>query len=283
MNRRTFLKSGGALLTTASLTTLTGCSDSGYAEADWLSVERVIVPMPNLSTAAEGVRIVLMSDFHLYPYTELRLIRRAVQIANELNPDLVVLAGDFVLESAEAIFDLAPVLARLDATHGVFAALGNHDYWTDAAVIEEGLTAAGIPLLKNRGTAIGGGRDRLYLAGLDDGWSGVPDLTAALDGHTDALPTVLLMHEPDFADDIARSQRVDLMLSGHSHGGQVRLPGIGAPVLPPYGEKYDMGLYQVEAMQLYTTRGIGVIGPPVRINCRPEITEITLVPATRTV
>lgn len=281
MNRRTFLRNSLGVLGTAGATTLTGCSMLEYTEANWLSVEQVTVPVPTLPAAAEGLTIALMSDFHLYPYTQIELIQQAVAMTNELQPDVVALVGDFVLETAESIFELAPVLGGINATYGIFAAMGNHDYWTNPLLVEQGLTAAGITLLKNRGVPIGGGQDLIYLAGMDDGWSGSVDLGAALAARptapSTALPTVLLMHEPDFADGIAPTGQVALQLSGHSHGGQVRVPGVGAPVLPTFGEKYDMGLYQVDNMWLYTTRGVGVIGPPVRINCRPEISLITLV------
>ncbi len=116
----------------------------------------------------------------------------------------------------------------------------------------------------------------IYLAGLDDLWSGQADLTAALAQAPANVPTILLVHEPDFADTVAKDGRVSLQLSGHSHGGQVRLPGIGAPILPYLGRKYDQGLYNVNNMWLYTNRGIGLGRIPLRINCPPEITEFTL-------
>ena len=106
-----------------------------------------------------------------------------------------------------------------------------------------------------------------------------PDLSKALEKRPGNVPTLLLVHEPDFADAFSADGTVSLQLSGHTHGGQIRLPGIGALVLPRHGQKYDQGLYRVKDMWVYTTRGIGVIGPPVRLNCRPEITEITLVRA----
>jgi predicted MPP superfamily phosphohydrolase len=132
-------------------------------------------------------------------------------------------------------------------------------------------------VLDNSGVALSAGGSQLYLAGVDDCWSGAPDLELALDGAPAAAPVVLLAHEPDFADTFALDGRVSLQLSGHSHCGQVRLPGIGALVLPTYGQKYDAGLNKASNMWVYTTRGIGVIGPPVRFNCPPEITEIMLV------
>lgn len=116
----------------------------------------------------------------------------------------------------------------------------------------------------------------IYLAGLDDIWSGRPDLQAALDQAPPNTPIILLAHEPDFADTASLDCRIVLQLSGHSHGGQVRLPGVGAPILPPLGRKYDQGLYKINDMWLYTTRGVGLGRIPIRINCSPEITEITL-------
>jgi predicted MPP superfamily phosphohydrolase len=121
------------------------------------------------------------------------------------------------------------------------------------------------------------GGELLYLAGVDDGWSGQPDLKAALDEHRGNTPVILLAHEPDLADAFARDGRVSLQLSGHTHGGQVRVPALGPIILPYLGQKYDQGLHRVNDMWIYTNRGLGVIPPPVRLNCRPEITEITLV------
>ena len=131
----------------------------------------------------------------------------------------------------------------------------------------------------NEGVTLDVGGAPLHLAGLDDGWSGNPDLTAAMDNTPTAATTILLMHEPDLANEYALDPRISLQLSGHSHGGQIRLPIIGPPVLPYLSWKYDMGLYRVGDMWLYTNRGIGVTNEPYRYNCRPEITEIILVRA----
>lgn len=277
ITRRTVLQALRNMTIGSGLAALGGYGYSTLIEPDWLVVERVTIPINQLPTSIEGLRIVQLSDLHLHPVTQIEHIQAAVNTANTLKPDLVVLTGDFVLRSAESIFELAPVLAQLNATYGVFAILGNHDLWTDAAIVRQGLEEAGLPVLHNQGAALQIGRGSLYVAGLDDGWSGQPDLARALDGVTTDTPTILLMHEPDFADQFAHDPRVSLQLSGHSHGGQIRLPGIGALVLPTYGRKYDHGLYRVQNMWLYTNRGIGVIEPGVRFNCRPEVTEITLV------
>ena len=276
ITRRGFLRAVGITALGLGVSGLAGYGYVFYVEPHWLSIERVDVPIYGLPEAFDGFTIVCMSDFHLHPYTQIDFIKKVVSTANELNPDLICLLGDYVFESADSIYELAPVLAGLESTYGVFAVLGNHDLWTDAAVVRSGLGSVGIRVLVNESVLLRLGSDNLILAGLDDGWSGEPDLSLALEGSPQDSPVILMLHEPDFADYYTRDGRVRLQLSGHSHGGQVRLPGIGAPFLPDFACNYDDGLVEIEGMWLYTTRGIGVIGPPVRFNCRPEITEITL-------
>lgn len=279
VSRRGFLKAFGHIVLGGGLAAAAGYGYTTHIEPEWLVVERVQIPIRRLNPSLEGFRIVQLSDIHLHPFVQIELVQEAVAMANRLGPDLVVLTGDYVLQSAESIFELAPVLALLNARYGVFTILGNHDLWTDAGVVRAGLVEAGLPVLCNQGQAIQVGRGLIYLAGLDDGWSGAPDLDATLNRQPAGALTILLAHEPDLAGGFARDGRVSLQLSGHSHGGQVRLPGLGAPVLPYLGQKYDQGLYRVQEMWLYTNRGIGVIGPPIRFNCPPEITEITLTTA----
>lgn len=270
LTRRGFLKlAGGAVLG--------GAAGVGYVtqiEPEWLTVERQTIALPQLPTGLDGFKIVQLSDFHLYPFTTLALSEETVVRTNELAPDLVVLTGDFVLETAASIFDLAPALAKLNPRYGIFAVLGNHDHWTEAAVVRQGLTEQGIELLHNKGVLLND--SQLLLAGVDDLWSGEPDIEAALADWQEGVPTILLAHEPDFADQFLADGRIQLQLSGHTHGGQVRVPGVGPLVLPRYGQKYHNGLYRVGQGQVYTNRGIGVIDPAVRLNCPPEITQLVL-------
>ena len=247
-------------------------------ETEWLQLENVVLPISRLPAGLEGFRIALLSDFHLYPTTRLEFFQEAVEVARKIEPDLVVLTGDFVQKSADAIRDLAPALAKLNARHGVFAVLGNHDHWKGPGIVREGLEKEGFTVLHNRGVELTHGGSGLYLAGVDDCWSGRPDLKAAMEDHPGVIPTVLLSHEPDPADEYSFDDRVTVQLSGHSHGGQVRIPGLGSPFLPPFGRKYDLGLYRVRNSWLYTNRGLGVTAP-IRLNCRPEITELMLVAA----
>lgn len=281
-SRRAFLKATLGVMAGSCGVALAGYGGYQYGlriETKLLDIERVHIPIKGLNPALEGFKIVQMSDIHLYPFTQIDLVREAIEMANPLKPDLVTFTGDFVLGSADAIFELAPVLASLNPKYGIFAVLGNHDIWTDGTTVKNGLEQSGLAVLVNEGRLLDIGGAPLYLAGVDDAWSGQPDLTAALDNLPAGVPTILLAHEPDLVDNYSLDGRVSLQLSGHTHGGQVRLPGYGAFVLPRFGQKYDLGLYQVNDTWVYTNRGIGVIGPPVRINCRPEITEITLVSA----
>lgn len=279
LSRRGCLKTLGIGAISLGSAGLLGYGYTFHLEPEWLSLERLEVPIAGLPPAFHRLRLVCLSDFHLDPFTQLDFIQRAVERANQLEPDLVCLLGDYVFTRAESIHALAPVLGRLTAKQGVYAILGNHDLWTDAEIVRSGLERQGIPVLVNQSITLDLGGDDIVLAGLDDGWSGHPDLQQALEETPHSAPVILMLHEPDFADQVAGADRVRLQLSGHSHGGQVRLPFLGAPFLPDYARKYDQGLYRVEGMWLYVTRGVGVIGPPGRFNCRPEITEITLVPS----
>lgn len=274
MNRREFLRvtglavGGGLVAATSHL----AISD----EAQTPVVEHIPIPVRNLHASLEGFTILQISDLHLYPLTQPELIRKAVAMSNELNPDLVVMTGDYVWQELEAIDELAPILSGLNAKYGVFSTLGNHDYWLDAGVITSTMEAAGLPVLINQGLSIQVGKGSIYLAGLDDGWSGYPDLERTLEGVSQDEPVFLLCHEPDLADRYASNDQINLQLSGHTHGGQIRIPGIGALILPYLGRKYDLGLYKIGNMLLYTNRGLGVISEPVRYNCSPEISHFIL-------
>ena len=277
INRRDFLKL--ALLAIAGGASAAGSYIYNHDESSQLVTERVTIPVENLKPSLEGFTIAQLSDFHLDRLTRADLVQRAVALTNSLDPDLIVLTGDYVWHNVETIFELTPILANLDARYGVYAALGNHDIWTDVKVVRQAFTEIRIPVLVNQGVTIDAESENVYLAGLDDGWSGQPDLIAALDGAPAGAPIILLFHEPDLADRVSLDPRISLQLAGHSHGGQVRLPFIGAPVLPYLSWKYDQGLYRVRDMWLYTNRGIGVTNIPVRFHCPPEITFLTLIRA----
>jgi uncharacterized protein len=278
ISRRNFLRIAG-LSAAGSLVALAG-GLSIVDESQDPVVERVLIPIRGLHPALEGFSIVQMSDIHLLPYTRPDLLRRSVAMANALKPDLTVLTGDYVWRMRSAAFELAPLLAGLNARFGVYSVMGNHDYWLDINAVQAAFDAARLPVLYNEGLAIGVGKALLYLAGVDDGQAGRPDMKLALDQAPAGAPIVLLLHEPDLADVTCLDPRVSLQLSGHTHGGQVLVPGKPPFFQPFLGKKYPYGLFKIRDLWLYTNRGLGCISVPLRINCPPEISQFILVPST---
>ncbi len=270
MKRRAFL---GAALGALAGGSLYGIS----SEPEALRIERIRVPVADLSSDLEGFRIVALSDFHLYPFTQLPFLKEAIGVARGLNPDLIALLGDFVDSEVEAIDELWPALADLDARLGVCAILGNHDNRKGADIVAAGLRRAGVEVLLNRGVGLSVGRSQLWVGGVQSQFGGQPDLGEALAGCPAGVTSVLLAHEPDVADDVANDGRVHLQLSGHSHGGQINVPGLVQHVLPQFGRKYPFGSYQVGDLFLHTSRGLGTTRVPVRFRSPPEVSEITLV------
>jgi len=242
------------------------------------------IPLARLPEAFDGFRLVQLSDFHYDEHFSAIPIRKSVAVVNDLRPDLIALTGDFVtvpilerpasLRAAAATVEpCAALLHELQAPK--YAILGNHDAIASPDHVVRALESANITVLRNQSVAIERGRDRMWLAGIDDLLRGRPDMSATLANISEKETTILLAHEPDFADDASLSP-VDLQLSGHSHGGQIWIPGIGAPWLPPMARRYPRGLHQLGNLTLYTNIGIGTIRAPIRINCQPEITVITL-------
>jgi predicted MPP superfamily phosphohydrolase len=248
-----------------------------FIEPNQVSIERLSLKIPRLDPAFDGFKIVHISDLHIDEWmTEARLARALAPIHSE-KPDVIAMTGDFVYRSDKTLsFALPEALLRLAAPEGVFAVLGNHDHWIDPDYVRRLLKQGGVQELRNSVQTIRRGDAHLQMAGVDDIWEEQDDLERVIDRLDETSVCILLAHEPDFADTSAPTGRFDLQLSGHSHGGQVRLPFLGAPVLPEFGKKYPHGLYQIANMYQYTNRGLGMLPPRVRLFCPPEITVITL-------
>jgi len=280
--RRQFLYTGAAALAGA-----TALGADGYLESYRLQLKRIEIPLQRLPHEFDGFTIVQLSDFHYEERFSAIPIRHSVDLVNNLHPDLIVLTGDFITvsllkfrhhasrEAAKTAVPCAEVLRPLQARNGTFAVLGNHDAYANPGVVTQALRQHGILVLKNACVPIERAGKRFWLAGIDDALEGRPDLGAAIENIPSGETLILLAHEPDFADEAALTP-ADLQLSGHSHGGQIWIPGIGAPWLPSLARKYPRGLYKVGNMTLYTNIGIGTIRAPIRINCVPEVTLITL-------
>ena len=272
--------------------TLFGCAGLGlYAgeiERHWIDVTHREIRLPSLPGAFDGMKIVQLSDIHLDEFTEPFLLRHAIDQINRMQPDVVLLTGDFVSYeitprkfSLKSAWQCAEILSELRCPQR-YAILGNHDHWLSAAQVTQALTTRGIPVLVNSYLSLDRNGSRLWLAGIDDPVSGRPDPDRAIPPSIRGIqgqPVILMCHAPDYADDLLlhpAGRSVALMLSGHTHGGQVRLPFVGALDLPPGGKKYVQGLFRLGSMQLYVNRGIGTIGVPFRFDCPPEITAFTL-------
>ena len=274
LTRRDFLKLSALAIAGTAVTSTAYILLSN--ELNQPVVYSVILPIPGLPAPLEGFRIVQISDIHLYWITQPGLVREAVFLANSLRPDLTLLTGDYVWTTAEAAFELAPILAGLEARQGVYASLGNHDYWAGISAVKQAFADQRLPILINQGLPVGQGGAVFYLAGLDDAWAGRPDLDLALQSAPGGAPVILMYHEPDPADQIARDGRVAVQLAGHTHGGQVRIGNLPSFATPHLGRKYDRGLFRIQDMWLYVNQGLGVISVPVRFNCPPEVTQFIL-------
>ncbi len=276
MNRRTFLKwtsrgAAGSILAGGVYPLL---------EAKWLRLERVTVAIPNLPRPFAGKTIAFLADIHHGPYTPLSYVRHAVAMANAQKPDIVALGGDYLSEHPRYIAPAIAELGKLRARLGRVAVRGNHDNWADGDETRLALTDAGLSFVDNAGLWLEHRGTRLRIGGVGDLWTDHTDLAAALGDATERDAAIVLSHNPDVTETID-DRRVGLVLSGHTHGGQVALPGHEARWAPTrYGAKYLRGLCQGPVSPVYVTRGVGSTGPPVRLRCRPEVTLLTLVPAT---
>ncbi len=244
---------------------------------DTPQIERVTIGSPS-SPLDVPITIVQLSDLHMQGRRDVLRLKYALELVEREHPDAVVLTGDFVREDATQVNLAAPLLARLSAPLGTYAVLGNHDLWTNRHIVTEALQSARVIVLDNEGVVLSNGSAALYLAGLDDAWSGTADLPAATRDNVTGLPVVMLVHEPDLGATFVQAGSAWLQLSGHSHGGQVRLPGRGALILPDYARRYDQGLYSIGEGWLYVNRGLGTTTVPIRLGCRPEVTVLTIYP-----
>ncbi len=286
-SRRRFLQWIGGIAGGLALTV-------GYArmvEPFWLDVEQFKLPVANLPKHLIGKRIAHISDIHIGPYFTQERLAQAINTVNQLAPDWLILTGDYATVHRDQRDQLETKAGELIeplrmANMPVFASLGNHDLWSRRVeMFINTLGEAKATVLRNSSTQAA---DGLWFAGVDDVWSGSPDLRAAMRDVPSGVTTILLAHEPDFIDRVIEQRApVALQLSGHSHGGQVRIPlpmpgadGLYsyAPIVPHHSERYPIGFRRIGEHAVYTNRGLGCWPIPYRINCRPEIAIFELEP-----
>jgi len=272
LTRRKFLSYSGA----AGIAAVTGYS---LWEARDLQVAEFTIPVNRLPESFDGFRIALLADLHYGAFIPIDYMRSVVDQTNSLGADLILLLGDYVHYRAKYLPAIMAELGRLSAPFGVFAIRGNHDNIAGPLETSQEMQRNGLQELTNKGTWITRDSAKIWLCGIDDMATGRPDVTAALGETKPDDVALLLSHNPDIAETL-NDPRVSLVLSGHTHGGQIVLPIIGAPVVPSsYGQKYLYGPVVAPHTRCFVTRGVGAAFPPLRWNCPPEIALLTLVPA----
>ncbi len=264
---------------------------AGEIERHWLETSHYEVALPGLAPEFDGYRVVQLSDIHMDEFTEPFFVRDAVNHINLLAPDAIFITGDFVTHQiaprkfAEgSAWQCANILTGLKCSQR-YAIFGNHDVLVSESIVGSSLRDNGIAVLRNGYLPLERGGARLWLAGLDDPVEGYPDLEAAIPAairNQAGEPVILLCHAPDYVDELrthSAAQAVSLVLSGHTHGGQVRIPLMPLVHLPPMGRKYIEGWFSIGPMQLHVNRGLGTVGVPFRFRCAPELTVLTFRPA----
>lgn len=249
-----------------------------FIEPNWIEINSLQLTLPHLASEFNGYRIVQISDIHRDQWMTTRRLQHIVGLVNQQHPDLVVITGDLVTRNLpQFVPSLKPALEQLTPRDRTLAILGNHDHQNDPQAIIKTLKQSGVFDLNNAVYTIQRGNATLYLAGVDDVGMGKAHLDLVLQQLPPQGAAILLAHEPDFANTSAATGRFDLQLSGHTHGGQIRLPILKPLILPPWGEKYYAGKYAIGKMLLYTNRGLGMTGLHLRLFSRPEMTVFNLV------
>lgn len=253
---------------------LTHAARAALTEPYMLSVEHQPIYLPRLPKEFDGFRIVQLSDIHHGPFSSKEQIERAVETANRLKPDIIALTGDYISKERHYAPACAEMLGKLRARYGVYSVLGNHDHWTDAKLITDLFRAEGITVLINEGMRFELKGAAFWLAGVDDTMVGLEDISLALAGSSRDEMKLLLAHNPIVLRRAARAS-IDLVLSGHTHGGQVALRSEqGASGRPR--RRLLKGLGRQGNTQIYVTRGLGTVILPIRYGCPPEVSLLEL-------
>lgn len=276
MSRRDFLRTGAIGL---SAFAFVGSSYTISSNDDYDLIERVIT-IPRLPEAFRGFSIGLLSDVHSSVFMGKDDMNVYVKAMNALKPDIIFVTGDFVNSKTKEVYPFAESFSQLRAPHGVYGVLGNHDYFADVDVVAKEVDACGVKLLRNDAVKISIGSSFINLVGVDDigrGARASEYIQRALSPVTNGEPKILLCHKPYFMEEFSKNS-FDLVLSGHTHGGQVVFAKLNDTYITPASlwSKYVWGLYRMNGTQLYVNRGLGSVGIPFRMNCPPEVTKLTL-------
>jgi hypothetical protein len=281
MSRRALLQGGMAGVFAAAGLTAYEIYQARYVNPHAPLLERVEITVPEGSEDLAGMRIGFITDTHVGPFIDIDDLIRALDLIRAESPHLILLGGDYVSESPRYAPDTAREISRLlsDTPLGGYGVIGNHDLSVSRTRVQEALVSVGIPVLRNQTAVVTYGGARLAIAGIDETLLGDPLPGDTIGQAPEGVPVLALWHEPEFAEQAAE-RGAFVQLSGHTHGGQIRIPGIGPVGLPIHGKRHVIGHGLADGMPVYTSRGVGVYRPPARFNCPPEVTLITLVAPT---
>lgn len=287
ISRRKFLYTS---ILSVSAAAITGCV-SGIVTRKNVQITYKTIVLPNLPPAFKGLTITLASDIHSSPYMTLEDMQEIAKLINALKSDVILLPGDFVTTHRNELPPVIEALSVLHAPMGIYATTGNHEFYVDADLVSKGVESIGIRMMRNENFALEKDGEKLYLLGIDDANDNeIIDYTNGKSakhieelyyGVPDTAATILMCHKPYRFDDFAKTN-VGLMLSGHTHGGQIVFGRFGESVLclSSMASKYVEGHYEIKngakRTQMYVSRGLGTVALPMRLNCPPEITQITL-------
>jgi uncharacterized protein len=243
-----------------------------------IEVTKHEVFVDHLPESFDGYRIAFLTDTHVAGFVRRDFYRTIVARTLQFEPDLILFGGDFVHWERHIPLMADVLFSELRAKDGIYAVLGNHDYWANGDGVIAALTSRGVKIIHNRSVYLPRGKDRIALVGIDELYRGRPDIDAAFALLEPKVPRIGLSHHPDVVD-LLGGRHLDLLLCGHTHGGQIRFPFFGSVVVPSRHEgRYASGFHRTDDVLLYVSRGIGAI-PPLRILCKPEIATFVLRPA----
>ncbi|MDD2951102.1 MAG: metallophosphoesterase [Sulfuricurvum sp.] len=248
-----------------------------FYEPYLIEIKQDTIVSKKINSKTDKLKIIFISDIHHGPFLSRERVHNLVDLVNNEMPDIIILGGDYVHRDKKYISSCFDELQYLKAKYGVYAILGNHDHWEGKELTIKNIQRAKINLLDNNASWISVGKSRIKIGGVDDYLEGVQDINPTLTGVKKEDFVILVTHNPDYIEEIKDNTQIDLVLAGHTHGGQVTFFGLYAPILPTKTrQKYRTGKVQVGSMTAIISTGVGTVTPPVRFFARPQINVITL-------
>lgn len=247
-----------------------------HIESRWIKTEKINLISRDIPKSFIGKKIVFITDIHHGPFFSIERVQKLVERINKLNPDYIIMGGDYTHREPKYIEPLFNELKKIKSNDGIYAVLGNHDHWEDAELTKQMMLRNGIKICDNKSYWVKINDDSIKIGGVGDLWEDSQEIDSTIYDLKKTDFSILITHNPDYLESMPKDM-IDFTLSGHSHGGQMTFFGMWAPMLPSkYGQKYRYGLKQFGDMKSYISSGIGTITPPLRFFCRPEIVLINL-------